>query len=1248
MTRVRIPTLDPETGKVAAEFVPAETDPAASAALTTAVATLGAAIAAKQDSATAASDAELASAVATLIAGIATKQDAATAATDAELASAIATLNAAMATDAELASAVAALSTSIGLKQDALTAATDAELAAAVAAINAVGATDAEVAAAVASEAGLRTAADSDLSTRVDSVGSDSVTLTGAQTVDGPKRLAAGLVVSEYGTVDRPTPRDVVLGHPPQGSSAGARGPVGFHFDDLNNKIWMGGTNIVHETDDPPELAFRHSPGKFPRGPTGPIALLAADVAPGATAFYCHTQVAMPTAGDTFGAASVFKVGSQVIAWTGRNTVQGRLPIASLAGATEILLAQATENLPTAGIGQLSGGTSEVISWAGNDLVWTGTLAGAALAGDTEIQMSSGDGAALVALGVTSGQVMAETALGYQFLVKFGAVDTSLDKLTSVGASGGNILRNLAIGTALKLRKLIGVRHIAFMDTPVTSAATSGATEIELSARDSAGTLHLALLPVSGSARLHVWNSATVLTISWTGRDLTARKLTGVTGVSAAVPVGSGLTYADLAGTVGTGFAHAANSQVSIGKHSAASGFAAGASAGAFVEYSIRELCPTPDNTNIGYTHWAARSPGGFQNFNASDYARTHGDSAATDRYGGTRHIGVTSQGPGSFRMEKLLIRGRGIGVLGGRITDRDGILWPLHVAGPGCRAAEQRASTTITVIDTTIPMPSSGRITTTAWHRVTNAEVTVEFDYASLGADNKTLTGVTYDGTGGYVLTDFFLAAPNISLAARTRYAAIVSKLRIRADEGLASETWIGGVGPSTTDPEPGVRLGLTLPLDIYRGADGKVHTLRNSVDSTLATEAYADALIAANDAMVFRGVIDAGTNPNYPAADRGHTHKIGVAGKIGGASGVTVEVGDLAICTVDSTVAGTQAAVGASWAIIQANIDGAVTGPASAVSANLASFVGASGKVLGDAGVAVDTDATLAADSDARLATQKAVKAALAGKAPLASPALTGTPTVPTAAQGTSTTQAASTAFVATEAGLLIPKSLIDAKGDIVVGTADNTVTRKAVGSAGYALVADPASSDGLGWMPRGLGHFWRVGEWQFNGHGAGSNSLSNGQMWFGRFDAPVAMTLSEVGTQIVTLAASGGGVLRFGLCMDLDGDGIPDHLVSDIGTVVATSTGAAQITGLSVMVPQGPFWVGMVQQGAPATNATTQCITSTPGYPRTTAFSDITQAGPAMMRQTGVTGALADPTGLAWVMSSNLPKIGCKRSA
>lgn len=97
--------------------------------------------------------------------------------------------------------------------------------------------------------------------------------------------------------------------------------------------------------------------------------------------------------------------------------------------------------------------------------------------------------------------------------------------------------------------------------------------------------------------------------------------------------------------------------------------------------------------------------------------------------------------------------------------------------------------------------------------------------------------------------------------------------------------------------------------------------------IPSQKAIKAYVDGLIAANDAMVFKGVINASTNPNYPAADAGHTYRISVAGKIGGASGTNVEVGDMLLCTVDGTAAGTQATVGANWAIIQTNIDGALT---------------------------------------------------------------------------------------------------------------------------------------------------------------------------------------------------------------------------------------------------------------------------------------------------------------------------------
>ena len=117
-------------------------------------------------------------------------------------------------------------------------------------------------------------------------------------------------------------------------------------------------------------------------------------------------------------------------------------------------------------------------------------------------------------------------------------------------------------------------------------------------------------------------------------------------------------------------------------------------------------------------------------------------------------------------------------------------------------------------------------------------------------------------------------------------------------------------------------------------------------------AVKTYIDSLLAAADAMVYKGVLDASANPNYPAADAGHTYKISAAGKVGGASGVAVEVGDMIVCTTDGTAAGTQASVGANWNVLQANIDGAVIGPASAVNTNLAMFDGATGKLIKDSG--------------------------------------------------------------------------------------------------------------------------------------------------------------------------------------------------------------------------------------------------------------------------------------------------------
>ena len=113
----------------------------------------------------------------------------------------------------------------------------------------------------------------------------------------------------------------------------------------------------------------------------------------------------------------------------------------------------------------------------------------------------------------------------------------------------------------------------------------------------------------------------------------------------------------------------------------------------------------------------------------------------------------------------------------------------------------------------------------------------------------------------------------------------------------------------------------------------------------------------VVLTDPLTFKGVIDCSGNPNYPAADAGDVYRVSVAGKIGGGSGVNVEVADILLCIVDGTISGNQATVGADWTIMQANLDGAVIGPASATDGHLALFDGPSGKIIKDGGAPVVT---------------------------------------------------------------------------------------------------------------------------------------------------------------------------------------------------------------------------------------------------------------------------------------------------
>ena len=124
---------------------------------------------------------------------------------------------------------------------------------------------------------------------------------------------------------------------------------------------------------------------------------------------------------------------------------------------------------------------------------------------------------------------------------------------------------------------------------------------------------------------------------------------------------------------------------------------------------------------------------------------------------------------------------------------------------------------------------------------------------------------------------------------------------------------------------------------------------------NTQIATTAYVNTVvnnkIAAADAMIYKGTIGtSGTITALPDThSTGWTYKVITAGTY---AGQKCEVGDMIVCLTDGTTA-----TDSHWTVIQTNIDGAVTGPASAVSGRIATFDGTTGKVIKDSGYTIAT---------------------------------------------------------------------------------------------------------------------------------------------------------------------------------------------------------------------------------------------------------------------------------------------------
>jgi hypothetical protein len=256
--------------------------------------------------------------------------------------------------------------------------------------------------------------------------------------------------------------------------------------------------------------------------------------------------------------------------------------------------------------------------------------------------------------------------------------------------------------------------------------------------------------------------------------------------------------------------------------------------------------------------------------------------------------------------------------------------------------------NTTTPVITLNIPTASAsnrGALSSTDWSTFNNkaaANQTMFIGTTSVAINRSSaslsLAGTSIDGNAGSVTSGVYTSG------------------------SYADPSWISSLAKSkvgltnVTDNAQVKKLASSTNgnIPIWNGTTGDALSDGYSVQTTLSSSStaipradavitYVDSLLAANDAMIFKGTLGSGgtiTALPATAVNAGWTYRVITAGTY---AGIACEIGDLVIAVADAL-----GNINSTWTVVQTNIDGAVVGPASSTTNALAVFNGTTGKLI------------------------------------------------------------------------------------------------------------------------------------------------------------------------------------------------------------------------------------------------------------------------------------------------------------